>query len=105
MTDLLSPTSPPAAPAPPAIDLLGLSPEELVAWTTARGLPAFRARQLAAWIYRSLASDFADMTNLSRELRERLAGEAMVAGPRLRREVTSRDGRTRKVLLELTDGR
>jgi 23S rRNA (adenine2503-C2)-methyltransferase len=105
MTELLSPIAPSTAHAAPPADLLGLTPEELEAWVVARGLPVFRARQLAAWIYRSLVSDFAAMTNLPRELRERLAGEATVAGPRLRRELVSRDARTRKVLLELSDGR
>ena len=104
MTDLLPRIQVTRADAPPVVDLLGMTPDELDRWVVSRGQPAFRARQLLVWMYRSLAAEFADMTNLPRTLREQLSSEATVAGPRLRREVTSRDGRTRKVLLELGDG-
>ncbi len=90
---------------PPATDLLGLLPAELGEWLAARGHPAYRARQLAAWIYQSLVADFEAMTNLPRGLRGQLAAEASITGPRLRRELVSKDGRTRKVLLELADER
>src|SRR5262249_38698924 len=49
--------------------------------------------------------DFAAMRTLPRALRERLAREATVAGPTLRVERASKDERTRKLLLELADGR
>lgn len=94
-----------AASALATTDLLGLSPAELEQWLTARGEPRFRANQLASWIYQGLVADFEAMTNLPQSLRERLATEASIVGPRLRSEQTSRDGRTRKVLLELVDGR
>jgi 23S rRNA (adenine2503-C2)-methyltransferase len=89
----------------PRADLLGLAPEALSAWLAERGQPAFRARQVLDWIYRSLVGDFDHMANLPLALRERLAAEATIAGPRPRRELASRDGRTRKVLLELDDRR
>jgi 23S rRNA (adenine2503-C2)-methyltransferase len=89
----------------PPTDLLGLLPAELEGWLTARGHPAYRARQVTTWIYQALVADFAAMTNLPRGLREQLAAEASITGPRLRRELASKDGRTRKVLLELGDGR
>lgn len=101
----LSDATGPAATAVPTTDLLGLLPDELEAWLAQRGEPAFRARQLITWIYPGLARDFDAMTNLPRELRERLRTEASFAGPRLRRELISRDERTRKVLLELADGK
>ena len=91
--------------ATPRADLLGLLPDEMEAWLAERGQPAFRARQVLGWIYRSLVSDFASMANLPRPLRDHLAAEATIAGPRLRAELASRDGRTRKVLLELADGK
>ena len=86
-------------------DLLGLTLEELAAWLAVRGQPAFRARQLAGWIYTSLAPDFAGMRTLPAALREQLDREATIVGPRVRTEVASKDGRTRKLLLELIDGR
>jgi 23S rRNA (adenine2503-C2)-methyltransferase len=100
-----SPSEAQAMSRPPATDLLGLLPAELEDWLGARGHPAYRARQLEAWIYQSLAADFDAMTNLPRGLRSQLTAEASIAGPCLRRELVSKDGRTRKVLLELADGR
>jgi 23S rRNA (adenine2503-C2)-methyltransferase len=96
---------PGVAPTAPPTDLLGLVPDELETWLAQRGAPAYRARQILDWVYRGLADDFAAMTNLPRDLRAWLAAEATIAGPRLRRELVSKDGRTRKVLLELADGR
>jgi 23S rRNA (adenine2503-C2)-methyltransferase len=92
-----------SAPSTPATDLLGLTIDELAEWVAQLGEPRFRGAQLAAWIYQSLAATFDEMTNLPLRLRERLA-TASVTGPRLRGELVSRDGRTRKVLLELADG-
>ena len=86
-------------------DLLGLTYPQLEAWVTERGQPAYRARQLAGWIYGSLAEDFAAMRTLPPALRERLAAEASIAGPRVRTELVGKDARTRKLLLELADGR
>src|SRR6185312_6273761 len=72
---------------------------------TSWGERPFRARQVADWIYDSLAPDFDAMTNLPASLRERLRVEASIDGPRVRTELLSKDGRTRKLLLELRDGR
>ncbi|HEX5547410.1 MAG TPA: 23S rRNA (adenine(2503)-C(2))-methyltransferase RlmN [Ktedonobacterales bacterium] len=90
---------------PTRTDLLGLTVTEMAAWLAERGQPAFRAKQLAGWIYTSLVPDFAAMRNLSAALREQLEHEASIAGPRVRAEVKAKDGRTRKLLLELADGR
>ncbi|WIG60905.1 MAG: 23S rRNA (adenine(2503)-C(2))-methyltransferase RlmN [Ktedonobacterales bacterium] len=86
-------------------DLLGMSFAEMQAWLGERGQPAFRARQLAGWIYDSLVADFAEMRTLPAMLRAQLAREATIEGPRMRTELAAKDGRTRKLLLELADGR
>ena len=99
-----TPTTPESS-APARADLLGFTFDELSAWLAERGQPVFRAKQLAGWIYSSLAPDFAAMRNLPIPLRERLAREASIAGPQVRREIKAKDGRTRKLLLELADGR
>ena len=87
------------------IDLFGFSFTELSDWMAELGQPAFRARQLAAWIYQSLAPDFASMRTLPAALRSQLDTLATIAGPQVRATATASDGRTRKVLLELSDGR
>jgi 23S rRNA (adenine2503-C2)-methyltransferase len=93
----------PAAPA--RLDLLGMSFAELTALVADWGQPAFRAKQLVGWIYDSLVGDFARMRTLPTALRERLAAETSIAGPRVTTELIAKDGRTRKLLLELADGR
>ncbi|HEY1390477.1 MAG TPA: 23S rRNA (adenine(2503)-C(2))-methyltransferase RlmN [Ktedonobacterales bacterium] len=95
----------PDAVLPARTDLLGLTFTEMATWLAERGQPTFRAKQLAGWIYTSLVPDFAAMRNLPVALREQLEREASIAGPQLRAEVKAKDGRTRKLLLELADGR
>ncbi len=86
-------------------EFFGLSFAELSDWMVQRGLPAFRARQLCAWMYQSLVPDFASMRTLPSTLRSQLDAEATIEGPKVRAELAAKDGRTRKLLLELTDGR
>jgi 23S rRNA (adenine2503-C2)-methyltransferase len=93
------------APAVERADLLGLTYDELAAWLEERGEPGYRARQIARWIYASLVEDFAAMRTLPMALREQLGRQASIAGPAVRAELAAKDGRTRKVLLELVDGR
>jgi 23S rRNA (adenine2503-C2)-methyltransferase len=80
------------------LDLRGL--EEVV---SGLGEPAFRARQLYAWLYRRRVRDFAAMSNLSKPLRERLAESHVVEWPVLADRQLSYDG-TRKYLFRLYDG-
>ncbi len=87
------------------IDLLTLTLPELESWLSEQGEPRFRARQLYTWLHRQLETDFRRMTTLPERLREVLAARATVAPLVLRRELISKDRRTRKVLLELGDGR
>ncbi len=87
------------------LDLLSLSLPELESWLGARGEPRFRARQVYDWLYRRLETDFSKMATLPGSLRAMLAAEATAGQLSLRREQVSRDGRTRKLLLALGDGR
>lgn len=86
-------------------DLLGLSLPQLQQWLVERGEAAFRGKQLYNWLYRRLVDDFGTMSNLPQGLRERLGGEASIGSMVVRSELLSKDGRTRKILLELADGR
>jgi 23S rRNA (adenine2503-C2)-methyltransferase len=85
-------------------DLAGLDLDELTRFVVDLGEAPFRARQLYAWIHRRAATDFAAMTDLGQRLRGRLAERATIGALRLLRETRSSDG-TRKLLLELADGR
>jgi 23S rRNA (adenine2503-C2)-methyltransferase len=49
-----------------------LSQEEIAAYFKEIGEPAFRAKQVYEWIWQKKAQSFADMTNLSKTLRQQL---------------------------------
>jgi 23S rRNA (adenine2503-C2)-methyltransferase len=86
-------------------DLLGLTLPQLRAWLQERGEPAFRAKQIYSWLYEHLAHDFDQMSNLPKSLRARLSEEACIGPLVVRSEQSSKDERTRKILLELADGK
>lgn len=86
-------------------DLLGLTLPQLKAWLQERGEPAFRAKQIYSWLYEHLANDFDQMSNLPKNLRARLSEGACIGPLVVRSEQSSKDERTRKILLELADGK
>ncbi len=86
-------------------DLFGLTLPQLQQWLAERGEPAFRAKQIYNWLYQHLVTDFSAMTNLPQALRTRLAEEASIGPMIVRSELHSKDDRTRKILLELADGK
>ncbi|MEI6754803.1 MAG: 23S rRNA (adenine(2503)-C(2))-methyltransferase RlmN [Paludibacter sp.] len=52
--------------------LFGQTPDQLKETVAKLGLPAFTATQLGDWMYKKRVSGFADMTNLSKQAREKL---------------------------------
>lgn len=62
----------------------------------------FRAEQVMKWLYHQGVADFDGMTNLSKKLRERLAGAARFETPAIVSEQVSADG-TRKWLMQVDD--
>ena len=86
-------------------DLLSITLPELQQWLVERGEAPFRAKQIYHWLYQHLVTSFQEMTNLPQALRERLAREASIGPMVVRSELRSKDDRTRKVLLELGDGK
>ncbi|WP_371859675.1 23S rRNA (adenine(2503)-C(2))-methyltransferase RlmN [Tengunoibacter tsumagoiensis] len=90
---------------PKKTDLLALTLDQLKEWLKERNEPAFRAKQIYSWLYQQLVTDFAAMTNLPLSLRTRLEEEASIGPMIVRSEQHSKDDRTRKILLELADGK
>ncbi|RMF43110.1 MAG: 23S rRNA (adenine(2503)-C(2))-methyltransferase RlmN [Deltaproteobacteria bacterium] len=84
-------------------DLKNLSPEELVEFLATLGEKPFRARQLLRWIYQRDVTDFGAMTDLSKDLRARLAEKAEISDLAPEQVQVSCDG-TRKYLFRLGDG-
>ncbi len=83
--------------------LLGCYAEELKEVLAAAHEPAFRARQIANWLYVRRVTDPEEMRNLPAGLRAKLAERFTFDLYRQIDEATAADG-TRKLLLELQDG-
>lgn len=80
-----------------------LTLDELQAALTELGQPAFRARQVYAWLHRGVRS-FEEMTDLPKALRESLAEHYLLTVPEaVRRQESKLDG-TVKYLWRLHDG-
>ena len=84
-------------------NLLGLNRTQLEAFFSEQGEKAFRASQVIKWIHQQGVTDFQQMTNLSKALREKLEQTAVVALPEVVADRLSEDG-TRKWLFKLEDG-
>jgi 23S rRNA (adenine2503-C2)-methyltransferase len=85
------------------MNLLDYNREDLNQFFTEWGEKPFRATQVLKWVHQLGTTDFDDMTNLSKALRQRLRDETSLHIPQIVTEQKSIDG-TRKWLLELTDG-
>jgi 23S rRNA (adenine2503-C2)-methyltransferase len=86
------------------IDVLNLDRHELEQALVDLGAPRYRGRQVFRWLYRGGATDFAAMTNLGRDVREKLAATFTIEFPAMASQQTSSDG-TAKFLLALADAR
>ena len=84
-------------------ELIGLSKEELEAEVANLGEKPFRAKQIWQWIYFQGVKSFEEMTNLSKDLRQKLAKNFTITRPKVITEQISKD-KTHKWLLEFADG-
>jgi 23S rRNA (adenine2503-C2)-methyltransferase len=73
-------------------NLLDFDLEGLAAFCERLGEKRFRATQLFRWIHQRGASEFAEMTDLAKSLREKLAGTARVQGLPVLTQQLSADG-------------
>lgn len=87
-------------------DIFGLTIEELQTALTAKGMKAFRAKQVFQWLYQKSVFDFSAMRNLSKADIALLEESFTVLPRRIQvlREQNSGDGLTSKLLLGLPDG-
>jgi 23S rRNA (adenine2503-C2)-methyltransferase len=85
------------------VNLLNLNQPQLAAFLASIGEKPFRAKQLMRWIHHYGEREFANMSDISKALRDQLARHAVIEPPRLREEQISADG-TRKWLLEVGSG-
>lgn len=81
-----------------------LSLDELSAWFADHKLPAFRARQVYRQLYVNLVERFDEMTDLSLDLRQRLAQTFRIGSLELKHVQIGDGGQTRKALFGLPGG-
>ena len=84
-------------------DIKSMNIPELTAFLKEMGQPAFRAKQIFSWMHRG-ARSFDEMTNLSKDLRQKLSETCLLTAPTVeRKQVSALDG-TIKYLWKLSDG-
>lgn len=77
------------------VNLLDFDEQGLRAYFASIGEKPFRAQQLLKWIYHQGVTDFAAMTNLGLDLRQKLQQVAVIEPPRVLNEQVSTDGTTK----------
>lgn len=85
-------------------DIKSLDLKKLSAYVESIGEKAFRAKQLYEWMHKKLASDFDEMTNLPKSLKEKLLQSAAFTSLVVVDEKISQIDGTRKYLFGLSDG-
>lgn len=85
-------------------DIRSMTLPELTEDITALGLPRFRAGQIYSWLHQKYVSSFADMTNLSKDLRASLEEQYEIFDAKTVLKRTSAIDGTVKYLYELNDG-
>ena len=76
----------------PSANLLEFDRDALAAFCEQLGEKRFRATQLFRWIHQKGASDFGQMSDLAKSLRDKLAGRAVIAAMPVISERASTDG-------------
>ncbi len=83
-------------------DLKSLTKSEISEFCKELGLPSYRSDQIFQWLYQKGVSSFDEMTNLSKDLREKLKEEAAINRIKPTHQQKSKDG-TIKFLFKLQD--
>ena len=87
------------------IDIKSLRLEELEDLLVELGDKPFRGKQIYEWLHVKLVSNFDDMTNISKQLRERLKEVCQITNLFQVNKLVSKDGDTSKFLFRLYDDR
>ncbi|MPS48884.1 23S rRNA (adenine(2503)-C(2))-methyltransferase RlmN [Methylobacillus sp.] len=85
------------------VNLLNFNQAALAEYFQGIGEKPFRAKQMMRWMHHFGVSDFGEMTDIAKALREKLAKEAVIAPPSVHLEQISEDG-TRKWLIDVGAG-
>ena len=98
-----SPSAPTQQNAVEKVNLLGMSRPQMEKFFEDMGEKKFRAGQVMKWIHQFFVTDFAEMTNISGKLREKLEKICEIKAPEVVHKNYSKDG-TRKWVFRVGDG-
>ena len=85
-------------------DILSMSAQELAAALKEMNEPAFRAKQIYAWLHSACVTSFEEMTNISKALRQKLDDNFVIFGVSIEKKLVSEYDDTQKYLFRLHDG-
>lgn len=85
-------------------DTLSMTFSELSDKFNLLGYPKFRAKQVYEWLHKHLVSDYDEMTNLPKNLREELKEKLPIYSCKIEKKQVSRIDNTVKYLFQLHDG-
>lgn len=86
------------------IDILSLNIEEMKTLLTDMGEKAFRAKQIFNWLHKKQAASFDEMSNLSKDLRQKLSDKCEIKTLKIVQKLVSKEDSTSKYLFETDDG-
>jgi 23S rRNA (adenine2503-C2)-methyltransferase len=85
------------------VNLKALSKNDVLSFLQRQSLPQYRADQLIHWIYQKYVTTIDDVTEFSKDLRQKLGKKAYISNLDLVRHLHSNDG-SEKFLFSLEDG-
>lgn len=85
-------------------DIKSLNLEELSDWVKKNSLPSFRAKQIYTWLHKTGVTDFSEMSNVSKDLRNRLSEDFYISACEIENKYVSSIDGTVKYLFRLCDG-
>lgn len=86
------------------IDISSLTYDKLNSELGLLGLPKFRTSQIYSWLHKYGCSSFDEMTNISKDLREKLSEKYYISSCRIEDKYVSKLDDTVKYLFRLNDG-
>ena len=98
-----SPSAPAQQNSVAKVNLLGMSRPQLEKFFEDMGEKKYRAGQVMKWIHQFFVTDFAEMTNISGKLREKLEKLCEIKAPEVVHKNYSKDG-TRKWVFRVGEG-
>lgn len=85
-------------------DIMSFDMDEICSEIAKIGEKTFRAKQIYEWLHVKLVADFDEMTNLSKDLREKLKVNYCINMPKIVEIYKSKIDGTRKYLFQMQDG-